>query len=291
MSGLGRGLGSLIPPKINTNNVAANSAEADLVKKIDKDNVLQVPLDKLKPNTQQPRRDFDEPALHELASSIREHGILQPLVVRRDGDNYEIIAGERRWRAAQMINLKTVPVMLRQADDDEKLALALVENIQRKSLTPLERARGYQQLLQIHGMSHDELAKHLSIARPNITNYLRFLRLPKIIQDALENNKIEIEHAKIIAGMPTEAKQLALFNKIVAQKLSRRQTTLESQKMGGTKASRVSYHPVDEKHVVRLKEQLGLRSMIKRRQYGGQLIIQFFDDEELERIVTKLLPS
>lgn len=287
-SGLGRGLGSLIPNKVNQpggpTTVAASPAISD------NERVFLIAPAEITANSQQPRQEFDDLALKDLADSIKEHGILQPLVVSRSGSGYQLVAGERRLRAAKSLGLKQVPVVLRATSDEQhKLVLALIENLQRENLNPIEEAKAYSQMLDEYGVSQDALAKKLGKSRPYITNTLRFLRLPVEVQEALAKGQIGIQQAKLIAGMANKADQLALLQNIIDNRLSKRASMLEAQKMGGTKAAKVKYVPEDRNREKTLSQDLGCVAQIKRIKFGRpRLIIDFDSDQQLDKIIKKL---
>lgn len=234
--GLGRGLSALMADVVQPATPAAD--EADAPRRAD----LRVPVERLEPNPNQPRRDFSEEALAELALSIREKGIIQPLIVRnnpRKSDSYEIVAGERRWRAAQIAQLHDVPVLLRDFDDTEVLEIAIIENIQRADLNALEEALGYRQLMDRFGHTQEKMAEALSKSRSHIANLLRLLTLPEQIQAWLREGKLTAGHARalITAENPVE-----LARQVIAQGLSVRETERLSQgtqeKKGGSRAGR-----------------------------------------------------
>lgn len=282
--GLGRGLGSLIPQKNNNQNaVAAVGAPAD-----GKDRILKISPDKVAVNPFQPRKRFSDYQMDELVESIREYGIIQPLIVTEKDGGYELIAGERRLRAAKKLSLKEVPAIIRDADRQEKLELALIENIQRENLNPVETAQAYRQLLDEFNLTQENLAKRVGKPRSTVTNILRMLNLPEEIQLALMEGKITEGHAKLILGLDTEVKQMSLFRKIAQSGLTVETATIESRKMGGTKASVVKINYADKDKEFALREFFGARAKIKRKKKGGQIIIDFYSDEELAGIIKKV---
>ena len=289
-SGLGRGLGSLIPQK---NEQTANTDSGNISRPVSSgstvNNILQIDINVITANSQQPRTDFEQQALSELAASIKEHGILQPLVVTKSDSGYQLIAGERRLRAAKMAGLKTVPATLRNADEDHKLVLALVENIQREDLNPIEEAKAYRQLLEEHGVNQEKLSVLLSKPRPTITNTIRLLNLPDRVQQALAAGQIGKEQAKIIAGLSTEKQQLALLQNILDNRLSKRDTIIASRKMGGTKDARIKHVASDTEHQKILQKALGCPVRIDRRDRDiGRITIDFYSQDELDSLIQKL---
>lgn len=284
-NGLGRGLNSLIPQK-NTNDGAVISSP--VLTKEEKDKVLQIDIDKLSINTLQPRKQFTDVEMEELANSIREYGIIQPLIVTQKGTGYEIIAGERRFRAAKIVGLKKVPAIMRDVTEQSKLEVALIENIQRQNLNPIDLAAAYKKLIDEFSLSQDEVAKKLGKSRPVVTNTLRMLTLPEEIRLALIEGKITEGHAKYIVGLDTEAKQLTLFRKILHTNLSVDHTSQEARRMGGTKAARIKINYRDKDKEFALREFFGAKVEIKRKGKGGQIVIDFYSDDELEELIGKV---
>jgi ParB family chromosome partitioning protein len=285
-TGLGRGLGSLIPNK-QTKVIETASGET-IIAVTPKEGVLEVDIDSIRANHFQPRKQFRDAKLEELADSIKEHGIIQPLVVTRDGDAYELIAGERRLRASKLAGLKQVPVIVRQAGEQEKLELALIENIQREELNPIDLAEAYTQLITEFNLTQEDMAKRVGKARSSVANALRLLKLPEEIKLALIDGKISEGHAKYLSGLEGEAKQLALFRKILHNDLSVSDTNKEARRMGGTKSARVKINYEDKDKEFILREYFGCKVEIKRRGKGGQIILEFFSDDELNEILKKL---
>lgn len=283
-NGLGRGLGSLIPSKQNDQNINL-AQDASLPPDAE---VLKISPDLIKANPRQPRTNFDDPALSELMQSIREYGIIQPLVVTRINGGYELIAGERRLRAARQLGLKEVPIVIRKAQEQEKLGLALIENIQREDLNPVELALAYKQLAEEFNLSQEQLAKKLGKSRPSVTNTLRILNLPGEIQLALVNGEITEGHAKILVGLDTPEKQFELFNRIKHRRLTVDDTVLEARRMGGTKQARVKIDYADKDKELKLRQFFGAKTEIKRVKKGGQIIIHFYSDDELNEVMRKL---
>ncbi len=282
-NGLGRGLGSLIPQK-NDPLATVMGPEATLPA----GQALRVDPSLIKANPRQPRTAFNDPVLDELKQSIEEYGIIQPLIVTRSGSGYELIAGERRLRAATLLGLKEVPVIIRQADDQEKLEIALIENIQREDLNPVELAIAYKRLADEFSLNQEQLAKKLGKSRPVITNTLRILRLPEEIRNALINNEITEGHAKILVGLDSEQKQFELFNRIKTRHLNVDETLGEARRMGGTKQARVLVNYADKDKEMILRQFFGAKTEIKRVRQGGQVIIHFNNDEELGELMKKV---
>lgn len=282
-NGLGRGLGSLIPQKNSPLTHIIPQDQPD-----SRDQVVKVSPDLIKANPHQPRHTFNVGELDELMQSIKEHGIIQPLIVTKNDKGYELIAGERRLRAAQQVGLSEVPVIIKEANEQEKLELALIENIQREDLNAVELARAYKQLAEEFNLNQEQLAKKLGKSRPVITNTLRILQLPEIIQEALVNGEITEGHAKILVGLDSERKQFELFNRIRTRRLTVDDTLLEARRMGGTKQARVLINHADKDKEMQLRQFFGTKSEIKRVRKGGQIIVHFGSEEELEGIIEKL---
>ncbi|HBA36902.1 TPA: chromosome partitioning protein ParB [Candidatus Falkowbacteria bacterium] len=288
--GLGRGLGSLIPKKTvayGQNPFKSDIAEEEVMVLRDGDRILKISPAKIIINPQQPRTNFSDNALNDLAESIRQHGIIQPLIVTRQGDRFELIAGERRWRAAQIVGLSEVPVIVREEKEQKKLELALIENLQREDLNPLETARAYQKLMDEFNITQEEVAKKVGKARSSVANALRLLSLPPAVQEALAAGKITEAHAKYLLGLEDAAKQLNMLKKILRQNLTVAQTDREIKKIGGTKAAKTKDY-FDRAKEEELSGFLSTKVEIKRQGRGGQIMIDFYSEEELNEIVKKI---
>ncbi len=286
-TGLGRGLGSLIPNKNNPPAASAGKPAASTAEDTGK-GVMQLAIDKIAANPRQPRTDFNELALNELAASIKDYGVIQPLIVNPKGSGYELIAGERRLRASKIAGLKTVPAIVRKTDEQEKLELALIENIQREDLDVIELAHAYRKLIDEFGLGQEDVAKRVGKSRPSVTNILRMLSLPEEVQLALKEGKITEGHAKYLAGIEGEERQMNLFRKIVHNQLTVVDTGRESRRMGGTKNARIKINYQDKDKEFALREFFGTRVEVKRKGKGGQIIIEFFSEDELLGIVGKV---
>lgn len=263
---LGRGLGALLPP-------AESEAGARLV---------EVSVDSLAPNPLQPRKRFAPEALDELAASIRTTGVLQPLVVRRRGERYEILVGERRWRAARQAGLARVPAIVREASDAEALQLALVENLLREDLNPLEEAEAYQRLMAELGWTQEELARRIGKDRSSVANALRLLRLPDVIQEDLRTGRLTMGHARALLGLPTATAQLRVRDQILAQDWSVRAT--ERGVRQRRRVARVRRAPDVEALEEELRLALGTRVHVVGTLNRGRVELPYRSAEELERI-------
>jgi len=283
---LGRGLSSLIPPKTTTGK--DGQVKRILLANDNKDRILQLDIDKIKVNPFQPRKNFDESELNELIDSIKEYGIIQPLIVSQSGDGFELIAGERRLRAAKKMNLNKVPAIVRDANEQEKLEVALIENIQREQLNLIDTAAAYHRLMGEFNLTQEEVAKKVSKSRPSVANTLRLLNLPQEIQVALIEGQITEGHAKYLLGIEGEEKQTNLFRKILHNNLSVKDTNNEARRMGGTKAARIKINYADKDKEFALRQFFGTKVEVKRKGKGGQIIIEFFSEEELSGIISKV---
>ena len=282
-SGLGRGLGALIPTEV------ANKAESALI---------ELPVTSISANTYQPRRAFDEEALASLTASVRELGVLQPILVRAgEGETYELIAGERRWRAAKRAGLQTVPAIVRPASDVASLEQALVENLHREDLNPLEEAAAYQQLIEDFNLTHDDVAARVGKSLSAVSNALRLFQLPPTIQRLVADAQLSAGHARALLGTPDRAFQEALARRIVAEGLSvrtvedivRERGDLEATAPSGTTARPGRAPKLRQAGMQELEDLLGehLSTHVKVQETsggGGKVIITFADLDDLERL-------
>ncbi len=277
LGGLGKGLNAIF---------IENDSE-------DNNSGVTLKISEIEPNRSQPRKEFDEKALSELAESISEHGLLQPLLVRPlTLGGYEIVAGERRYRACRMAGLTEVPVIIRELSESETMELALIENLQREDLTPLEEAMGYEVLMNEHGFTQDEVSKSVGKSRPAIANVLRLLKLPEGVKELLKENKISAGHARALLSLENEDDMLELAELIVAKDLSVRQTeklckNASKEKKPEAPEKKPSYYSMVE---LALNEALGRKISISKNKgkEGGVLQIEFYSDEELTELSNKL---
>ena len=257
--------------------------------------IQRVALHQIHPCPLQPRKDFSEDALRELADSIREQGIVQPLIVRVRGADFELIAGERRWRAAQLLGLAEVPVIVRQADDRAVLELALIENLQRENLNPLEEALGYAQLVEQFQLTQEEVAGKVGKSRAVVANAMRLLKLPSQIQIYVRDGRLSVGHAKVILGLSRAEEQALAAERIIRQGLNVRQTEDLIARMQNrspapsTSPSAGKSTPIPDAHVAnlenRLQERFGTKVLVRYRQGKGAVEIRFFNDDDLERVL------
>ncbi len=285
--GLGRGLSALIPGAPEAGEMSAG--------------LLEVPANAIAPNPKQPRSRFDDETLAELAASIREVGILQPIVVRRTGQGYEVVTGERRLRAAKLAGLATVPVVLRDSDDSDLLREALIENIHREDLNPIELAEAFRQLLDELGLKQEELADRVGVSRSHIANTIRLLALPLEAQQLLADDKISAGHARALLALGDADAITSLSLRVAAEDLSVRETEeivrryIEApgeqksarKETGAGKASDPNLAEVEEI----LSEQLATRVVIRMGRKRGQVVIEFGSADDLDRIVSEIVGS
>ncbi len=277
-TGLGRGLGALIPQK------SVASSDTTSVAELQTGTPLEIPLTSIVANPEQPRTHFKHQELEDLMNSIREHGILQPITVSQVSGGYEIIAGERRFRAAKMLGLATVPVFVRETDPQDKLVLALIENIQREDLNPLEEARAYNRLFSEFGLTQEAVAQQVGKARSTVANTVRLLDLPEEVQEAIAAGIVPSGSARAMLALPDTESQLAFFRKLVAGGMTSREAEAGVRSAGGRSRKDPAVLADEEM----LRNKLGTRVEIKKRNGQGSVVISFFSDEEYKEVVDKL---
>jgi ParB family chromosome partitioning protein len=244
------------------------------------------------PNPHQPRQSISEDSLAELVASIREHGVIQPLIVTQVGDGFQLIAGERRWRAAQLAGLTTVPAIIKETTPQQMLELALVENVQRADLNPLEEAGAYRQLMDEFGLTQEEVAEQVGKSRTAVANTVRLLRLPDDVQEALAAERISEGHARALLALPTVRLQRQVLAAIEARGLNVRQTeALVRQMQAEPKepSARSELSPQDQDAVDRFQQRLGTRVNLVRGKKGGRVVIHFYSEEELQAIYEAIM--
>lgn len=276
---LGRGLDALLP--------ATKPASIPELPE-----VPHLRVDAIVPNRYQPRQTFSPQELAELTASLKQSGLLQPILVRRKGDGiFELISGERRWRAAKEAGLETIQAVIRNCGDEESVVLALVENLQRADLNPMEMARAYYRMMNEFGLTQDIIAQRVSCERSSIANIVRLMNLPSEIQQLIETNQLSMGHAKVILGLPGQNEQLRVAQRVVSKALSVRETEklVESSpvaKKRGTKDSRrTPWSDVEEQ----LQKRLGTKVIIQKGRRGGKIVIHYFSPPELDGILEMLL--
>jgi ParB family chromosome partitioning protein len=267
---LGRGLGALIPDR--------------------RQGVQEIEIKKIKPNPEQPRKIFDDQALRELTASIKEKGILQPVMVRKaENGEYYLIAGERRWRAAALSGLKKIPAMIKDSGPGESLELALIENIQRDDLNPIETAAAFHRLIEEHKYTQEDLSKKVGKERATVANYLRLLRLPPEVKGLINNGRLSMGHAKAIVSLPTKKSQMEASRAVVKKRLSVRETEALCKRLietssGGTKKQKAK-DPDIAALEERLKRSMGTKVRIKHRGKAGKIEIEYYSLDELDRLL------
>ena len=277
--GLGRGLGALID---------------DFSVQEEQGSVSTLPLQKIEPNPNQPRKQFDEEHLETLAESIREHGLLQPLAVRDMGGYYQIIAGERRWRACRLADLQEVPVVIIEADDKKVMELAMVENLQRQDLNPMEEAEGYYSLIHDFDLSQEQVAERVGKSRPAVANALRLLNLKGELRDLVTEGKLSAGHARALLSLPNEKLQKSAAQKVIALELSVRQTESMCKKMlADIKAEEEKPAPLTVDYVGEceklLTKQLGRKVKIINGKRKGRFELEFYGQDDLQILYETLL--
>ncbi|MBQ3921357.1 MAG: ParB/RepB/Spo0J family partition protein [Firmicutes bacterium] len=305
---LGRGLRSLIedtslaaqpasveeePEEVSpARDKAGRAAQGKRAPKAPSDSIIYIKLGDIKPNATQPRSVFDEAALEDLARSISEHGVIQPVIVRPASKGYELVAGERRWRAARKAGLKTIPALVREIDDRQNALFALIENVQREDLNGIEEARGIREIMDSYGLTQEDAAKAIGKSRPYVANALRLLKLPEEVQKLVEDGKLSAGHARTIAGLKTEALQIEAAEKAVEQGWSVRQIenyagtkTAGKKTKPRRKAKAREFSDMEE----RLSEAMGTKVLIDGSAKKGRVCIEYYSRDELERLIEILL--
>ncbi len=289
--GLGKGLGNLIPEsdkEAQKTKVVEKVVEKKVIVKEPAETIVKI--NEVEPNKNQPRRTFDEDALLELAESIKQHGVIQPLIVKKRDKYYEIIAGERRWRAAKMAGLKEIPIVIKDLSDQEIMEVALIENIQREDLNPIEEAQAYQRLIKEYNYKQDELAERVSKSRVAVTNSMRLLKLDERVQKMIIDDMISAGHARALLAITDSEKQYTIAMKVFDEKLSVRETeklikNLDKQvkpKVNTTPENDFIYRDIENK----LKESMETKVIIHNKDNNkGKIEIEYYSQDDFERIV------
>lgn len=289
--GLGKGLGNLIPEsdkEAQKTKVVEKVVEKKVIVKEPAETIVKI--NEVEPNKNQPRRTFDEDALLELTESIKQHGVIQPLIVKKRDKYYEIIAGERRWRAAKMAGLKEIPIVIKDLSDQEIMEVALIENIQREDLNPIEEAQAYQRLIKEYNYKQDELAERVSKSRVAVTNSMRLLKLDERVQKMIIDDMISAGHARALLAITDSEKQYTIAMKVFDEKLSVRETeklikNLDKQvkpKVNTTPENDFIYRDIENK----LKESMGTKVIIHNKDNNkGKIEIEYYSQDDFERIV------
>lgn len=281
-SGLGKGIDSMIPKVVNK---TVEKKKEEPKKELES----MVKISYVEPNREQPRKQFDEDALIELSESIKQFGILQPILTHKKGDYYEIIAGERRWRAAKMAGLKEVPVLVREFTDKEIVEISLIENIQRENLNPIEEAIGFKRLMNEFNMKQDEIAERVSKSRTAVTNSMRLLKLTDKVQEMIIEEMISSGHARTLLAIENDELQIALAMRIFDEKLSVREVEKiikdsKKEKVNTSKGSETEHQFVYDNFERKLNQILGTKVNIRHKNNKGKIEIEYYSSEELENI-------
>lgn len=277
-TGLGKGLDALIPGSDMPSG----------------DGVTYLRLDQIIPNPYQPRASMDPQQLQDLATSIREHGVIQPLIVTNTAqpNTYQLIAGERRWQASRLAGLESVPVIVRAASEQQQLELALIENVQRSDLLPLETAEAYRQLSTDFNLTHEEIASRVGKSRSTVTNTLRLLDLPEAVRQALASGRISEGHGRALLALQSSQAQLAVLQTVVVNDLNVRQTEELVRKMSGERPphkAKPGLAPEIKAIEERLRDHLGTRVNLNHGAKGGSVVIHYYSDEELDTLINRIL--
>ena len=289
--GLGKGLDALIPESSARKNAKTEVEKQVVIEKVIKKEEVMVKISEVEPNRNQPRKNFDEDALLELSESIKQFGIIQPLVVQKRKDYYEIIAGERRWRAAKMAGLKEVPVIIKDYTDQEIVEISLIENIQREDLNPIEEAQAFKRLLTEFHLKQDEVAEKVSKSRTAVTNSMRLLKLDERVQQMVIDDMLSTGHARALLATDDKEQQYSLANKIFEEKMSVREVEHMMQALQKPKTEKKRKEEVPNKFIYedveeKLKNILGTKVSVNHKKNNkGKIEIEFYSNEELERLL------
>ncbi|MBR5225407.1 MAG: ParB/RepB/Spo0J family partition protein [Clostridia bacterium] len=281
--GLGRGLSAILPDVEDV----VDSVEHKQDVPVPAGAVIDLPLGDIDPNRNQPRKNFDSEALTALADSIRHSGVLSPILVAREGSRYTIIAGERRWRAARIAGVETIPAIVREWDDIKRQEAALIENMQREDLNPIEEAQGVYVLMNECALTQEEVSQRLGRSRPAVANLLRLLNLPKAIQQAVIDGAISAGHARVLAGIADKKLQALLFSKTVQQGWSVRQLEAAAKQASAAKKEKPQAMPLPaeyEELTERLRSATGLKVSLSGTENKGKIVLEYASQEELQRL-------
>lgn len=269
--GLGKGLGALIESESMNN-----------------EEIAEIKINEIEPNTRQPRKNFDDEKLAQLAESIKQHGVVQPLIVSRDGGRYKIVAGERRWRASRLAGLKTVPVIIKDLSSKQVMEVALIENIQREDLNPIEEAEAYERLIEEFGMTQEEISVTVGKSRPSIANSVRLLSLQEEIRKLIIEGEISSGHGRAILSIDSKPLQMKAVEEIIKKGLNVRDTEALVKRLTKKKEEKkqkaidIEYRAIEE----RLREIFGTKVQIMNNKKKGKILIEYYSEDELDRIIT-----
>lgn len=302
--GLGKGLDALFgdaevslglndKKEEKTSSASVQESTSDIKSdKISENGILYVDINDIKPNSNQPRKTFDEDKLKELAASIEEHGLIQPVVLRKMKSGYEIVAGERRWRAARIIGIKEIPCIIKDLTNEENMLLAIIENMQREDLNPIEEAEGISQMIDTYGLTQEQVSKSVGKSRPYIANSLRLLKLPEAVRGYVSSGELSAGHARALAAITDESRQIALADTAIREGLSVRQIEKLAQENKDEKIKPKARQKGKNADIIRveedLKDVLGTKVNLNQRGKKGRIEIEFYSREELERLIELL---
>ncbi len=292
--GLGRGLDALFADAVPVSDPLKEEKKQDTQVRTEEqsgDAVQYINIHDIMPNANQPRKTFSEEKIEELSKSIKEHGIIQPIVVRKKGKSYEIVAGERRWRAARKAELAKVPCLIRELSDEQNMLIAIIENMQREDLNPVEEAEGLNQMIVTFGMTQEQISKSVGKSRPYIANSLRLLKLPEYIKEEMAEGRLSAAHGRTLVTVEDEDVRKALCERIIKEGLSVRETeklVSENGKGKKRKPAARTKNPDVARVEAELKEALGTRVTINQNGKKGKIEIEFFSRDELDRLIELL---
>lgn len=292
--GLGRGLDALFADAVPVSDPLKEEKKQDTQVRTEEqsgDAVQYINIHDIMPNANQPRKTFSEEKIEELSKSIKEHGIIQPIVVRKKGKSYEIVAGERRWRAARKAELAKVPCLIRELSDEQNMLIAIIENMQREDLNPVEEAEGLNQMIVTFGMTQEQISKSVGKSRPYIANSLRLLKLPEYIKEEMAEGRLSAAHGRTLVTVEDEDVRKALCERIIKEGLSVRETeklVSEDGKGKKRKPAARTKNPDVARVEAELKEALGTRVTINQNGKKGKIEIEFFSRDELDRLIEML---
>ncbi len=280
--GLGKGLAALIPE---------DPISSLLNAEVDKESISNIELELIEPNEEQPRKEFEKESLEQLKDSIKEHGVIQPILVRKKGNKYEIIAGERRWRAAKAAKLNEIPCIIMEADDKKALKLALIENLQRENLNPIEEAHAYRSLIEEYNMTQEEVAQTIGKSRSYISNTIRLLNLDKEIIDYISKGQITSGHGRALLGIKNKEERLKAAKLIVEEKINVRQIEdmAKNKEKAKSKKKALERDPFIQEIEESLMRVLGTKVKLTLKKNGGKIEIDFYSNEDLDRIIESIV--
>lgn len=286
--GLGKGLDALF----SSSEIKIPTEPTSDAERLENRGISYIDINDIKPNEKQPRKNFDEEKLEELATSIKEHGLIQPVILRHSEIGYEIVAGERRWRACRKAGIKEIPSIIKELTDEQNMLIAIIENMQREDLNPIEEAEGLNQMIESFGLTQEEVSKSIGKSRPYITNALRLLKLPEQIRNFLSEGKISTGHARAIAGIPDSKKQVEIAEYVIEKELSVREIEKLIKELGSEKKKNTQKKVEKTPDVKRLEEDLkqimGAKVNLSQKGKKGRIEIEYYSREELERLIELL---